>query len=246
MVAGYLQVVWLLLGTWEIASGHEVPQRRVRLLLTLGLLAGVLSALSLVVVEVPERPLLRVGVRSLVAAVAYVVATAALLQPTGRRPRTFGRRLMALALIGYSVNQSAYFLLTVVAGPMPIVGLATVGMFDLLAQALLALAIVIWLLEDERADALAAVGERERRERAQACVYRISDAAHSVRDLPELFQTIHASIGEVIPARNFYIALYDRSEDKLSFPYFVDAHDTTPEPKPPGRARSPLARRLSG
>jgi PAS domain S-box-containing protein len=235
MVAGYLQVVWLLLGTWEIASGHEVPQRRVRLLLTLGLLAGVLSALSLVVVEVPERPLLRVGVRSLVAAVAYVVATAALLQPTGRRPRTFGRRLMALALIGYGVNQSAYFLLTVGTGPMPIVGLATVGMFDLLAQALLALAIVIWLLEDERADALAAVGERERRERAQACVYRISDAAHSVRDLPELFQTIHASIGEVIPARNFYIALYDRSEDKLSFPYFVDAHDTSPEPRPPGR-----------
>jgi PAS domain S-box-containing protein len=150
---------------------------------------------------------------------------------------------MALALVGYSLNQSAYFLLTVVPGPMPIVGLVTVGMFDLPAQALLALAIVTWLLEDEREDALAAVSERERRERAQACVYRISDAAHSVRDLPELFRTIHASIGEVLPARNFYIALYDRSDGMLSFPYFVDAHDTPPEPKPLGRGLTELVLR---
>ena len=46
--------------------------------------------------------------------------------------------------------------------------------------------------------------------RLSVCVYRISEAAHSVRDLPELYRSIHASIGEVLPARNLYIALLDR------------------------------------
>ena len=99
----------------------------------------------------------------------------------------------------------------------------------------LALAIVIWLLEDEREQALDTVEERRRRERAQACVYRISDAARSVRDLPELFRTIHMSIGEVLPARNFYIALFDPVDQTLSFPYFVDEHDSAPSTKALGR-----------
>ena len=36
-------------------------------------------------------------------------------------------------------------------------------------------------------------------------------------------------------AKNFYIALYDRETDLLSFPYFVDEQDERPEPFKPGR-----------
>jgi PAS domain S-box-containing protein len=36
-------------------------------------------------------------------------------------------------------------------------------------------------------------------------------------------------------ARNFYIALYDPQSQLLSFPYFVDEQDPTPDPKPLGR-----------
>src|SRR5438270_9956523 len=36
-------------------------------------------------------------------------------------------------------------------------------------------------------------------------------------------------------ARNFYIAVYDSLTQLLSFPYFVDAEDPTPAPKPLGR-----------
>ena len=54
-------------------------------------------------------------------------------------------------------------------------------------------------------------------------------------DLPALFRSIHESLGEVLPARNFYIALQDRGSGLLGFPYFADERDTTPAPKAPGR-----------
>ena len=147
---------------------------------------------------------------------------------------------MGFALVGYAANETAYFGLTVRAGPVPYADLVMVGMFDILAQALIALAIGIWLLEEEREQALDTVEERRRRERAQACVYRISDAARSVGDLPELFRTIHMSIGEVLPARNFYIALFDPAAQSLSVPYFVEEHDSPPSTK--RRVRLPSSR----
>jgi len=56
-----------------------------------------------------------------------------------------------------------------------------------------------------------------------------------VKDLPELFRSIHEIIGELMPAQNFYIALYDPATETLSFPYFVDEYDAPPAPKKPGR-----------
>jgi PAS domain S-box-containing protein/putative nucleotidyltransferase with HDIG domain len=46
---------------------------------------------------------------------------------------------------------------------------------------------------------------------------------------------IHSVIAELMPARNFYIALYDESADLLSFPYYADEFDSTPLPQKPGR-----------
>jgi PAS domain S-box-containing protein len=107
--------------------------------------------------------------------------------------------------------------------------------FDLLATSILGLALVAWLLEGEREKQVRAAELARRRERAQACAYRISEAARTVWDLPALFRSIHESLGEVLPARNFYIALLDRSAGLLEFPYFADERDATPAPKPLGR-----------
>jgi PAS domain S-box-containing protein len=74
-----------------------------------------------------------------------------------------------------------------------------------------------------------------RAEQAQACVYRISQAAHSARGFDELYRSIHESVGQAMPAANFYIALHDRETGLLSFPYFVDQQDPRPAPKRPGR-----------
>jgi diguanylate cyclase (GGDEF)-like protein len=48
--------------------------------------------------------------------------------------------------------------------------------------------------------------------------------------LPELCRHIHRIIGELLPAKNFLVALHDKSRNTLSFPYFVDARVRGREP----------------
>jgi PAS domain S-box-containing protein len=77
--------------------------------------------------------------------------------------------------------------------------------------------------------------ERRRTEKLKESIFRISGAAISSDNLEELFQSIHQVIADLMPATNFYIALYDESTDLLSFPYFVDEVDQPDKPKKPGR-----------
>jgi diguanylate cyclase (GGDEF)-like protein/PAS domain S-box-containing protein len=56
----------------------------------------------------------------------------------------------------------------------------------------------------------------------RATLYAISEAAHASEDLTELFQRIHAIIGELLPASGFGIALSDTAGDDLRFAYYVD------------------------
>ncbi len=68
-------------------------------------------------------------------------------------------------------------------------------------------------------------------ERVQRALYRISEAAHTAPTLQALFSELHAIVGDLMPARNFYIALHDPATDTLSFPYFVDEKDPPPAPR---------------
>ncbi len=79
------------------------------------------------------------------------------------------------------------------------------------------------------------ITQRKRAERLQASVYRISEAANTTTGLEDLFKTIHEIVGELMPAENFYIALYDPASDTVSYPYFVDQQDAPPPPRRPGR-----------
>lgn len=74
------------------------------------------------------------------------------------------------------------------------------------------------------------ITERKRNESIQAAIYAISEAAHAAEDLPTLYQRIHQIIGELLPADNFAIALYDERKDELSFPYHVDQRLPVPPP----------------
>lgn len=75
----------------------------------------------------------------------------------------------------------------------------------------------------------------QRAEKVQAALYRISEAAQTSEDLDKLYRLIHSVIGELMPAENLYIALYDDETGLLSFPYYVDEFDTAPLPQKPGR-----------
>ncbi len=79
------------------------------------------------------------------------------------------------------------------------------------------------------------VTEAKRAERIQLATYRISEAAHAAGSLQDLFRAIHRIVGELMPAKNFYIALYDAASDLLTFPYHVDEYDNDFPSKRPGK-----------
>ena len=79
------------------------------------------------------------------------------------------------------------------------------------------------------------ITEQRRSERIRSATFLISEAANASEHPRELFRAIHDIVGELMPAKNFYIALVDPVADTVSFPYFVDEHDTFNEPKPLGK-----------
>jgi diguanylate cyclase (GGDEF)-like protein/PAS domain S-box-containing protein len=74
------------------------------------------------------------------------------------------------------------------------------------------------------------ITERKQAESMQAALYAISEAAHAAEDLLALFQRIHQIIGKLLPALNFSVALYDKKNDQLSFPYHIDEYDQASAP----------------
>lgn len=79
------------------------------------------------------------------------------------------------------------------------------------------------------------IRRRKKDEKIKSSVYKISELAHSIDTLDELYKSVHAIISELMPANNFYIALYDDEKKIITFPYFVDEIDERPEPKEFGR-----------
>ena len=75
------------------------------------------------------------------------------------------------------------------------------------------------------------ISQQKQEQKTQAALYQISEATHSTATLLEMFGRIHQIIGELLPARNFFVALYDQARDELSFPYYVDEHDLAPAPR---------------
>ena len=67
--------------------------------------------------------------------------------------------------------------------------------------------------------------EHAQTERVQAALYRIADAASGAEDLYAFYATIHAIVGELMYADNFYVALYDEERRSINFPYYIDEVD---------------------
>lgn len=66
------------------------------------------------------------------------------------------------------------------------------------------------------------ITERKAAEKLQQIVYSISEAAYNIDSLQELYKFIHQAISQLISAKNFYIAIYDKERNEIAFPYFVD------------------------
>jgi PAS domain S-box-containing protein len=67
--------------------------------------------------------------------------------------------------------------------------------------------------------------ERQRVEKVQSALYRIAELASAAQDMQEFYRAVHAVVGELMNAKNFYIALYDADRRLIGWPYYVDELD---------------------
>jgi len=75
----------------------------------------------------------------------------------------------------------------------------------------------------------------KKNEAQQIALYKIAQAAQNTENLEELFRSIHEILIELMAVNNFYIALYDRKNDLIHFPYFYDQNELQPAPRKFGR-----------
>ena len=71
-----------------------------------------------------------------------------------------------------------------------------------------------------------AVLRLERAERLQRALYAIAEMASSELDMPEMMQSVHGVVGELMYAENFFIVLLEHDPEALRFLYFADTDDT--------------------
>ncbi len=94
-------------------------------------------------------------------------------------------------------------------------------------------------IEIGQTPSLVAVGRdvrvRKRSETLLNSLYKISEAAHRQKRLPDLYAAIHGVVEELMPARNFYIALKDEAAGMIRFPYFLDEREPAIEDRRPAR-----------
>ncbi|MCX6169829.1 MAG: PAS domain S-box protein [Ignavibacteriales bacterium] len=79
------------------------------------------------------------------------------------------------------------------------------------------------------------ITNRKKSEKIREVLFEISEAAYTASDMTTLYKKIHEVVGNLMIAKNFYIALYDEKTEMISFPYMIDEYDPPYEPKKFGK-----------
>ncbi|MEO8161074.1 MAG: GAF domain-containing protein, partial [Arenimonas sp.] len=82
------------------------------------------------------------------------------------------------------------------------------------------------------------IHERQRSEQLQRALYRITELSVSSDSMEAFFASVHEIVGELLDARNFYIALLTNDDTELEFPYSVDERDLRQRTRRLGRGLS--------
>lgn len=88
------------------------------------------------------------------------------------------------------------------------------------------------------------VTRRKRAELIRESLFDISEAVYASTDMFGFYKSIHEVVSKLMPAKNFYISLYDEKNQMLSFPYFVDEFDGPQPPKKLGRGLTEYVLRI--
>jgi diguanylate cyclase (GGDEF)-like protein len=207
LLAGYWQGAWLLFGTYEVVTERS-PSRRLTRSVLAALVVLAFGCVGLSLYAHPgARLLARLGVRSLVLGVAFLITAWGVWRSPAGRSSGLGRRLVSGAFLLYGLRQ---LLALAVVGPAvfgtstataePVTYAAGAKPFDFLLQALIGIGMVIWLLEDER-------------ERMVAASARIEHLAHHdpLTDLPNrtlLLRHLQEAIGRAEVRRERLAVLF--------------------------------------
>jgi len=76
------------------------------------------------------------------------------------------------------------------------------------------------------------ITDRKNAEFERQVLFRMMQDVSLTDKLSDQLQLIHQAIGEVVYAKNFYVALLDEASGLLHFEFYVDEHDEMPTPRP--------------
>jgi len=66
---------------------------------------------------------------------------------------------------------------------------------------------------------------RKKNERILKVLLNISESGSAYDNLSDYLEFIRNQLGKIIDTTNFFVALYDKSTKKYTFPYFIDRYD---------------------
>lgn len=76
--------------------------------------------------------------------------------------------------------------------------------------------------------------ERQRAEALQRALFRITERSMSGDSMEQFYADLHAIVGELLYARNFYIAMLSEDGERIDFAYSVDERDQQRRPRKVG------------
>jgi diguanylate cyclase (GGDEF)-like protein len=165
LVAAYLSIAWLLLGAYEASVGPTKDQRLTLVIILAATSFGVASAL--IAAFDPDgasvRYMLRVGLRTLITGIALMIA-AALLWWFAKDQRR-GQRFVSTSFMVFGLLNlhSAFTLVAQLLRWDIDVGYSDyMSMLDVVAYMIVGVALVVWLLDQERTRSLSVEGELDR------------------------------------------------------------------------------------
>jgi diguanylate cyclase (GGDEF)-like protein/PAS domain S-box-containing protein len=88
------------------------------------------------------------------------------------------------------------------------------------------------------------ISERKNSEKVRDSIYKLTQVAISSATLDELYVSIHTILCELMSVENFYIALYDPTDNLLHFPFFKDQFEESADPIEPGHGLTDYVLRM--
>jgi diguanylate cyclase (GGDEF)-like protein len=152
LIAGYMQIAWLIYGAWEINYQKPVSEIIVKIGYALSILLAIVF--ELVALKAPAiseaRHFHRSGIKSLIASIAFLIASYVLFK-TRKLHHGIGQLLVSIGFVIYGLQHLHYFIIILIRYSFHkyYTYIAYFGYLDFIIQLVIGLGLVIWFLEEE-------------------------------------------------------------------------------------------------